>query len=64
MPVTAEQIWLKTKPAADRLGVTVYTLHNMALSGLIRTKTDPGSLPRFHAEDIDKLREESATATG
>lgn len=62
MPATAAQTWLKAKPAADRLGVTVYTLHNMALSGLVRFRSEPGALPRFHAEDIDKLREKAAHA--
>ncbi len=51
----ASSAWLRAKPAADRLGVTVYTLHNMALAGAIRHKTEKGELPRFSAEDIDRL---------
>lgn len=56
MNVAACPSWLPAKTAADRLGVTVYTLHNMALAGQIRTKIEPGALPRFSAEDIDKLQ--------
>lgn len=54
----AASIWLKAKPAADRLGVTVYTLHNMALAGQIRVKNEPGQTPRFHADDVDRLAAE------
>jgi predicted site-specific integrase-resolvase len=51
----ASSTWLRAKPAADRLGVTVYTLHTMALSGAVRHMTEKGQLPRFNAEDIDRI---------
>lgn len=63
MPATAEKTWLKAKPAADRLGVTVYTLHNMALAGRIRFRSELGALPQFNAEDVDKLRSETPAVT-
>lgn len=63
MPATSAANWLRAKPAADRLGVTVYTLHNLALAGRIRSKVDVGELPRFHAGDIDRLRLKSELAT-
>jgi predicted site-specific integrase-resolvase len=51
----ASSTWLKAKTAADRLGVTVYKLHNMALAGQIRTMIEPGATPRYSAEDVDRL---------
>ena len=52
--------WIPAKTAANRLGTTVYRIHNLALAGQIRTKTEPGSLPRFNVEDIDRLAAERA----
>jgi predicted site-specific integrase-resolvase len=55
---TATSPWLSAWAAANRVGISVTKLQNMAIAGLVRTKVEPGSTPRYHAEDIDRLAEE------
>lgn len=58
----ASSPWLKAKTAADRLGLSVYTLNKLALAGKIRTKVELGRTPDYLAEDVDRLVAENATA--
>lgn len=64
MPSTAaSNTWLSARAAALRLGITVYRLHALTLSGQIRTKVEPGTTPKYHAEDIDRIVGENKSCT-
>ncbi len=59
----ASSPWIKAKTAADRLGVSVYRIHNLAIAGEIKSRVLPGQTPDFNTADIDRIARESEPAT-
>lgn len=59
---TVSSQWIRAKTAADRLGITVYRFHKMAIAGRIRSMVEPGQNPVYNAEDVDRLAAERTLA--
>jgi hypothetical protein len=47
--------WLNGRQASLLIGCSPTALLRLALIGRIRTKLDPGSPPRYHAEDVASI---------
>jgi predicted site-specific integrase-resolvase len=60
MTTTAARLWLPAYAAANRAGISVFRLQNLAIAGQIRTKVELGQNPRYNAEDIERLAAEIA----
>jgi excisionase family DNA binding protein len=54
--------WLKTRAAADALGVSSQTLRRMIRRGMIKVRRLPGAHPRVAADDVVRLISESTHA--
>lgn len=52
--------WLTPLEAAERIGVSVQTLHRYEAAGRITSVRTPTNHRRYNADDIDALLKESA----
>jgi hypothetical protein len=57
-PASPEKLWLTGREAARRLKASPYLLMKMGHLGKVRILLEPGTSPRYSAEDVDKLMSE------